>query len=246
MLISAVFSLSGCASHFEQIVDAREQNFHVQCDNSETLFGSSLEECKVAACDYNSLVFQYLDDVCEVLLCGVSRPEDLKLIPVPTAGWNIYFWTEVTPRPERTSTVSLLASDTDSNSQELTFIPTEPSNTTHSISASNEEPGRLLPVWATAVIVSGATLCIVAILVIGILCKRRHQKRSLNQSSPIELRERSEREEGRGEREESTQDTPYEEITNSNQAVRNINENGSIVQNTDEDPDGYLRLVPDN
>ncbi len=141
MLISAVFSLSGCASQFEQIVDATEQKIHVQCDNSDTLFGSSLEECKVAACSYNSLVFHYLDNVCEVLLCGASRREDLKLIPVTTAGWNIYFRTEVTPRPLRTPTL-LLASNTVTD------------NTTQPISAANEEPVAILPVWIIAAIVT--------------------------------------------------------------------------------------------
>ncbi len=111
MLISAVFSASGCASQFEQIVDASQQNFHVQCDASETLLGSSLEECKVAACNHSAVVFHYLDNVCEVLLCGASRQEDLKLTPTSTAGWNIYFRAEVISGPQRTSTV-LLASDT--------------------------------------------------------------------------------------------------------------------------------------
>ncbi len=238
-----MFSASGCASQFEQIVDASEQNFQVQCDISETFFDSSLEECKAAACNYSSVVFHYLDDVCEVLLCVASRQEDLKLSPRTTAGWNIYFRTEVNVGPQRPSTV-LSASDTDSKSPELTFTPTETDNTTQSIFASNEEPGPLLPVWAIAVIVSGATLCIVAILVFGIVCGRRNQKKA-NQAAGSATQER-EGGEGREEREESTQPAPYEDLTNSNQVVRIMSEDGFVVYHNNEDPDGYLTLVPEN
>ncbi len=243
MLISALlFVVSGCASQFEQIVDVREQNFHVQCDNSETLFGSSLEECKVAACDYGSVVFHYLDDVCVILLCWASRREDLTLTPVTTAGWDIYFRTEVNSGSPPTSTV-LLASETDSKSPELTFTPTETENMTQSISTSNEEPGPLLPVWATAVIISGATLCIVTIIAIGIVFGRRHQKQNQAADSATREREGGER---REERDGSTQAAPYEEITNSDSAMRVMSEDGFVVYHNNEDPDGYLTFLPNN
>ncbi len=140
--MSVVFSTAGCASQFEQIVDANEQNFHVQCDKSETLFGSSLEECKVTACNYSTEVFHYLDNVCEVLQCGESRREDLKLTPV-TNGWNIYFKTEANSAKPLTTT-GLSTSDADEISTDVTHIPTETASTNPSISSTNDS-APLLP-----------------------------------------------------------------------------------------------------
>ncbi len=137
--------LPGCPSQFKQIV-ASEQNFRVECDHSKTLFGSGLDECKVAACNYSAVVFHYRDDVCEVLLCGASRREDLKLSPV-TTGWNIYFKNE-----ELLTTTILSKSDEDLMSTHLTLTPTEVVDRNLSNSTTNDL-APLLQVWAMAVIV---------------------------------------------------------------------------------------------
>ncbi len=228
------FSTAGCASQFEKIVDASEQNFQILCDNSETLFGSSLEECKVAACNYSSAVFHYLDNVCEILLCGASRREDLRLIPV-TTGWNIYFKTETNAEELLTTTV-LSRSDIDVISTDLTHTPTTP----------------LLPDWAIAVIVIVVSLCILAV-VLGVVFGRRHKKTTASAKSSVYENQDAgntaqgiEGGESVEENKETTQSGVYEEITNSNPAVMLSNEGDTVIYHNTEDPAGYQRLAPDN
>ncbi len=163
-LVLVVFSMAGCASQFEQIVDASKQNFHVQCDNSETVFGSTLEECKVAACNYSSVVFHYLDNVCEILLCGASRREDLRLTPM-TTGWDIYFKTETNSEEPLTTTV-LSRSGIDVS----THVPPTPT--------------PLLPDWAIAIIVIVVIVCILAV-VLGVVFGRRYKKSSALAKSAV-------------------------------------------------------------
>ncbi len=228
------FSTAGCASQFEKIVDASEQNFQILCDNSETLFGSSLEECKVTACNYSSVVFHYLDNVCEILLCGASRREDLRLAPV-TTGSNIYFKTETNVEEPLTTTV-LSRSDIDVISTDLTHTPTTP----------------LLPDWAIADIVIVVSLCIVAVVLV-VVFGRRHKKTTGSGKSAVyenqaagNTAQGGEGGEGMQEKKEPTQAGVYEEITSSNPAVMISSEDDTVIYHNTEDSAGYQGLAPDN
>ncbi len=242
-----VFSTSGCASQFEQIVDVREQNFRVQCDISETLFDSSLEECKVAACNYSSVVFHYLDNVCEVLLCGASRREDLKLTPM-TTGWNIYFKTEG-DSAEPLTTAVLSRSHADKTSADVTHIPTE---TAYPSMSSTNDSAPVLPVWTIAVIVIVIILSILAV-VLGVVFGRRHKQTTGSGKSAVyenqaagNTAQGGEGGDGMEENKETTQVGIYEEITNSNPAVMLSSEGDTVIYHNTEDPTGYQRLAPDN
>ncbi len=207
------------------LVNASEIHFSVACENSRTLFGVGLEECKVAACNYSSAVFHHLGDVCEVLLCGATRREELKLQPV-TSGWNIYFKTEV-PSPGQTGIdVRVTTKYTD-------------------------DDVRSYPVSAIIVIAIVVVLCITSV-VLGVISERRRLAQTVARKNPTYVNDAAfgpEAGQGVEETNESNQPAAYEEITRSspaNPVVSISSVEDAVVYYNIQEPAAYQRLAPDN
>lgn len=93
----ALFCFSDCLTLFSLAIRS-DQKFQSSCTKIMTLSTTTIDDCKLVACNFSANTFHFLNNVCELLNCRSANLSDLQLQP-GVGGWDIYVRIQTTELP---------------------------------------------------------------------------------------------------------------------------------------------------